>query len=214
MSSLPGTGLLADDLFLLAHDGQTGKPRLHPRVTGIGLAGALLVELTMLGRTDVRGGTLVVADDRRPADPLLASVLGRVLAEREAHQVGAWLSFLAPGAADEVARRAAGNGLLVRVAQRGLRWGTRWAPADRSTAAWPAVRLRTLLTRTEPMGVGDAALAGLALACGLIQQMLADLPAQGRQYLEYVVSALAVPLRELVVETETAAGNAVLTRLV
>ena len=38
---LRGTGLVADDLYLLAHDGQTGRPLLQPRSLGIGLAGAL-----------------------------------------------------------------------------------------------------------------------------------------------------------------------------
>jgi hypothetical protein len=212
MPPLRGTGLLADDFFLLAHDDVTGKPRLHPRVTGIGLAGALLAELTLLGRTDVRASTLVVVDDRRLTDPLLAGLLGRIRTERRPHQVGAWLSFLAPGVTEEVAQRAAGNGLLVRVAQRGLRRGTRWAPADSSTAAWPAARLRMLLTRTEPMAIGDVSLAGLALACGLVQNVLADAPLQARQYLDHLVSTLAEPLRQLVVETESAVGNAVLAR--
>jgi hypothetical protein len=212
MPPLPGTGLVADDFFLLAHDGVTGRPRLHPRVTGIGLAGALLTELTLLGRTDVRAGTLVVLDDRRPTDPLLAGLLGRVRTERRPHQVGAWLSFLSPGVAEEVAQRAAGNGLLVRVAQRGLRRGVRWAPADRSTAAWPAARLRMLLTRTEPMAVGDVSLAGLARACGLAELVLADAPVPARQHLDHLVSTLAEPLRQLVAETETAVGNAVLAR--
>jgi hypothetical protein len=206
---LPGTGLVADDFFLFAHDNVTGKPRLHPRVAGIGLAGALLTELTLLGRTNLRAGMLVAVDDRRPADPLLAGLLGRVVAERQAHQVGAWLAFLAPGVTEEVAQRAAGNGLLVR-AQRGLRRGTRWAPADSSTAAWPAARLRMLLARAEPMSVGDVSLAGLALACGLAEHVLWDAPTQARQYLDYLVSTLAVPLRELVTETETAVSNAVL----
>jgi hypothetical protein len=209
---MSGTGPLADDFFLLAHDNVTGRPRLHPRVIGIGLAGALLAELILLGRTDVRAGALVVVDDRRLTDPLLAGLLGRVRGERRPHQVGAWLSFLAPGVEDEVAQRAAGKGLLVRVGQRGLRRGNRWAPADSAAATWPAARLRMLLTRTEPMAIGDVSLAGLALACGLVQHVLADAPQQARQYLDHLVSSLAEPLRQLIVETESAAGNAALAR--
>ncbi len=208
---VPGTGLVADDFFLLAHDNVTGRPRLHARVTGIGLAGALLTELILLGRTDLRAGVLVAVDDRRPADPLLAGLLGRIAAEQQPHQVGAWLAFLAPGVAAEVGQRAARNGLLVRASRRGLGRGIRWAPADSSAAAWPAARLRMLLARAEPMSVGDVSLAGLAVACGLVEYLLWDVPPQARQYLDYVVSTLAVPLRELVTETETAARNAVPT---
>ena len=53
---LAGTGLLADDLFLMAHCDRTGKPLLQPRATGLGLAGALLAELTLLGKIRVSSG--------------------------------------------------------------------------------------------------------------------------------------------------------------
>ena len=45
---LGGTGLVADDLYLMAHHEISGRPLLQPRPLGMGLAGALLAEL-MLG---------------------------------------------------------------------------------------------------------------------------------------------------------------------
>lgn len=45
MPQLTGTGRIADDLYLLAHDDATGRPFLQPRALGVGLAGALLAEL-------------------------------------------------------------------------------------------------------------------------------------------------------------------------
>ena len=50
-AGLSGTGLVADDLYLMAHDDRSGKPYLQPQALGIGLAGALLAEL-MLAELD------------------------------------------------------------------------------------------------------------------------------------------------------------------
>ena len=46
-AQLGGTGRLADDLYLMAHQDSTGRRYLQPRATGIGLAGALLAELLL-----------------------------------------------------------------------------------------------------------------------------------------------------------------------
>lgn len=50
---LGGTGRVADDLYLLAHHGATGKPHLQPRAAGLGLAGGLLAELMLPDTTRV-----------------------------------------------------------------------------------------------------------------------------------------------------------------
>ena len=51
---LSGTGLVADDLYLMAHHELTGKPFLQPRALGIGLAGGLLAELMLGGSISLR----------------------------------------------------------------------------------------------------------------------------------------------------------------
>jgi hypothetical protein len=48
-SRLSGTGLVGDDLWLLAHHEVIGRPYLQARQLGLGLAGGLLAEL-MTGR--------------------------------------------------------------------------------------------------------------------------------------------------------------------
>jgi hypothetical protein len=45
--ALAGTGLLADDLYLVAHHERTGRPLLAPRAVGLGLAGSLLADLVL-----------------------------------------------------------------------------------------------------------------------------------------------------------------------
>jgi transcriptional regulator with XRE-family HTH domain len=49
VAALTGTGRLADDLWLLAHHDVTGRPNLHARAAGLGLAGGLLAELVLAG---------------------------------------------------------------------------------------------------------------------------------------------------------------------
>ena len=84
-TGLSGTGLVADDLYLLAHDDRTGRPLLPPRPLGTGLAGALLAELMLahLYRAAVRhrghdpprrapgsgAGARAAEADRRRAQP-------------------------------------------------------------------------------------------------------------------------------------------------
>ena len=46
---LAGTGRIADDLYLMAHDENTGRPLIGPRLLGTGLAAALLAELMLTG---------------------------------------------------------------------------------------------------------------------------------------------------------------------
>jgi hypothetical protein len=87
-----------------------------------------------------------------------------------------------------------------------------WTPTDMAAAAWPVTRLRSLLTKFEPLTVPDATLAGFAIACGLVQQVLWDTPPDVHRYLDYVVANLAGPLRDLMAQTETAVSNAVMSR--
>jgi hypothetical protein len=82
-----------------------------------------------------------------------------------------------------------------------------------STAAWPAARLRMLLTRDEEPSVPDVALAGLALSCGLASYLLWDTGPQVREHLDRLLSDLG-PVRDLLDHTETAVGDAVMSRRV
>ncbi len=103
MTRLGGTGRLADDLYLMAHHEITGKAHLQPRAAGLGLAGALLAELMLLGNISIRPDGVMVTDGTPPGDGLARSVLGLVLSEHERHAVQRWLLFLARTAAVDVA---------------------------------------------------------------------------------------------------------------
>src|SRR5437016_2551359 len=67
-AGLRGTGMVADDLYLMAHNEASGRPFLQPRALGIGLAGGLLAELMLAGGITLgHDGTLFTGS--RPAGP-------------------------------------------------------------------------------------------------------------------------------------------------
>src|SRR5262245_22486397 len=102
----------------MAHDDVTGRPFLHPRALGLGLAGGLLAELLLRGKLIIWEGQVAVADAVKPADPLGERVFGAVLSERERHPIRDWLAFLARTAARGVAVRLEQAGYLIRVRAR------------------------------------------------------------------------------------------------
>src|SRR2546421_6170244 len=200
--------LLADDLFFVVHDDRTGRPRLHLRAVGLGLAGALLGELMLFGRLAIQNGMLTVVDDRPPRDAVIHALLDQVLAERQPHGVRTWLAFFSQGATEQVAARMVRVGHVTRVEPRWpRRGGVRWVPADMSTAAWPAARLRHRLHREEPLEEPDVVLAGLVDATGLTPQVLWGVNAATLHYRDHLVALLPAPLRHLLAETRAAVGN-------
>jgi hypothetical protein len=113
-SPLAGTGRVADDLYLMAHDENTGRPLIGPRLLGTGLAAALLAELILadglvLHNGRVGGVTLnsgmVLACRAEIRDDLARHVHQVVAAEPQLHPVQVWLEFLACDAARSVAFR-------------------------------------------------------------------------------------------------------------
>jgi Golgi phosphoprotein 3 (GPP34) len=95
VAGLSGTGLVADDLWLLAHGDRTGRPLLPPRPLGTGLAGALLAELMLDGWVGLRPDGAVVIGEGVPA----AAVAGQVLVRQIAAEPG-------PGSLTGGSRRA------------------------------------------------------------------------------------------------------------
>jgi hypothetical protein len=214
MTRLGGTGRLADDLYLMAHHEITGKPHLQPRAVGLGLAGALLAELMLLGNISIQPDGVVVADGAPPGDELARSVLGLVLSEHERHAAQRWLLFLARTAAVDVAGRLEQSGYLTRVTTWRFGRGERWVPVDADSAFAPLVRVKSVLSSSQPVTVQSAALAGLAAACGLSHQLSLYLPPNARRRLDEAVEELDPGLRDLIAQTRAAVDSAVLSHRV
>jgi hypothetical protein len=208
VTGLAGTGRLADDLYLMAHDEVTGKALLSPRAVGLGLAGGLLAELLLAGTLRITASGPAVTSAAPPVDGLARAVLGVVVAEREQYPVRDWLAFLARTAADDVANRLAGAGYLAW-ARRGWR-GQGWVPADPDCAFAPIARIRAALSSVGPAPGQGTALAGLAVACGLGPRLVQYLPPQHHRRLGQAMAQLDPGLRAVIGQTRAAIDNALL----
>jgi Golgi phosphoprotein 3 (GPP34) len=208
---LEGTGRVADDLWLLAHNDVTGRPYIQPRPLGLGLAGALLAELALDGILSVAGDQVMVAARYRPpGDALAGQVLGLVAGDREGHPVRDWLAYLARTAPAGVAGRLAAAGYLAR-AGKWFPWsGGRWVPVDRDSAFAPVLRARGALDGSRPLTAHAAVLTGLADACGLGFRLAEYAPAHGARSLGQVAAQLGPGLGDLIAQTKAAVDSAVL----
>jgi hypothetical protein len=207
VSGLGGTGRVADDLYLMAHDEVTGRVLLSPRAAGLGLAAGLVAELALAGAVGVTAGGLVVTGAAAPGDALAGAVLGVVAGERERPSVRDWLAFLGRTAARDVAVRLAGAGYLASA--RGWR-GQRWVPVDADCAFAPVARVRSALSPYRPVAGQGVVVAGLADACGLGPRMTDYLPPGHHRRLEQSMALLDPGLRVLVAATRAAVDSAVL----
>jgi len=214
VAQLSGTGRLADDLYLLAHHEITGKLHLQPRAAGLGLAGALLAELTLSGKIYLQADQIMMADRSPPGDGLARSVLGLLVSEPEQHAPRDWLLFLARTAAEDVALRLEQSGYLTRISSRRPWRGQRWIPVDSDCAFAPFLRAKSALDSSKPITAQNAALAGLAAACGLGRQMALYLPPKAHHRLQEAAQQLHPSLRDLITQTQAAVDSALLSHRV
>lgn len=214
MPGLSGTGLVADDLCLMAHHELNGKPYVQPRALGLGLAGGLLAELMLLGNISVRHEEVVAANRPAPKEVLARHVLDLVLNERQRHPVRDWLLFVGGTAAGDVARRLERSGYVTRAGRRVPWRDGRWVPVDADSAFAPLLRVRAAQDVTRPLSAYCATLAGLAMACGLGFRLVEYAPDRIGRSLEEAVAQLGPGLRELIQQTQAAVDSALLSHRV
>ena len=205
--------MLADQYFLIAHEDRTGRSRLHPRATGLGLAAALIGELILEGRVGVADGDLVILDRHPPADALAHDILDLLVAQSRHRDVRTWLAFLSQDSAARVGERLMRVGAVEPVVRRRmLSTQTLYMPnsaEQRNAAAWAPARLANLLVRGIEMSVSDRILVGIIAATGLTRHVLYDfeMHRQAFQSLPNAVESLPSDLRELVEYTEASVGS-------
>ncbi|MBV9846712.1 MAG: GPP34 family phosphoprotein [Kutzneria sp.] len=204
--------LLADDFFFTAHDDTTGRIRLSEGRAGLGLGGALLGELLLLGSIDIERRAIVVRDAHPPEDSLARAVLEQLIRDESVTTVRDWLHYLGQDAYEQVAQRLLRAG-HVRATQtrKMLRTQVVYLPVDINVAAWPAARLATRLSKREPLSTADVVLSGLIAATELEAQVFQYDSADIGRYLRQLLTTLPSPLRALLSETEAAVGDAVLS---
>lgn len=205
--------MLADQFYLIAHEDRTGRSRLHPRATGLGLAAAIVGELVLLDRVRVYNGELLVVGREPPGDALAHDVLDLLIVQRQHRELRMWLAFLAQDAEQRVADRLIRAGVVEAVTRRGFRGSqVHILPTtsdQRNAVAWAPVRLANMLVQGRQMDLADRALAGLVFATGLTRYVLWDLPVHrtGMTTLYAVVESLPADLRELVEITGASVGS-------
>lgn len=205
--------MLADQYFLIAHEDRTGRSRLHPRATGLGLAAALLGELVLEGRIGITDGDLVLLDRHPPADALAHDILALLIAQPQHREVRTWLAFLSQDAAVRVGERLMRLGAVEPVTRRRmLSTETLYMPnsaQQRNAAAWAPARLANLLVRGVGLSITDRVLVGLVAATGLTRHVLYDFEMHRNAFhsLPSAVGSLPGDLRELIEYTEASVGS-------
>jgi hypothetical protein len=205
--------VLADQYFLIAHQDRTGRSRLHPRATGLGLAAALLGELILEGRIGIADGDLVILDRHPPADSLTHDILDLLIAQQRHREVRTWLAFLSQDAEVRVGERLVRLGAVDLITRRRM-LSTEVvympnSPEQRNAAAWAPARLANLLVRGIELSLTDRVLVGLVAATGLTRHVLYDfeMHRQAFQSLPSAVDALPGDLRDLIEYTEASVGS-------
>jgi Golgi phosphoprotein 3 (GPP34) len=213
---LSGTGLVADDLYLLGHEEGSGKPLLQPSALGTGLAGALLAELLLVSWIALRQQDFAVVITRdAPHDAVRQNPLFKRIADTpEPRPVRSWLRVLAHGATRDVAVRLEEAGYLEHVRGR-VPWGEgRWVPVNPDWAFAPVLRARATLDPTRPLTAYSTTLAGLTVACGLgfrLGDELGDDQTSASRPVKDAVARLGPGLQVVINQTEAAIESAVMS---
>lgn len=214
---------VADQLFLAAHDHDTGhlRARLHRAGLEFGLAGALLAELMLDRRIDVRHDRIVVQSRAPVPDILGQTVLEDILTELQVagqpRTVRVWLVYLRHAAVPQVRNRLCFTGILEEVAGRSW-WGgsaSCYRAVDTTQALGPEAEVCSLLVHDHAtQSVPAMAFAALADASGLLPKLSwwREQRAGLRRRLVELREQLPDGLRDLIDATEAAVGDAVVGR--
>lgn len=197
---------LADELFLMMHDLQTGKPRVADPALGVGLASALLAELMFAGCVVLTERQLALGAYGPPPEPLAEGLYESTRNQLFGDGVTAleWLSQHARNAHEAVADRLVRDGELRRETGRRLgRTVVRHYPVNPASSFIRAQRLPSYLRHRVEVTEADVMVARLAQILAPGASSL-ELDAAGLEYLEQLVPALQPPFRELLSIIESA----------
>jgi hypothetical protein len=202
---------LADELFLMAHDLQSGKPRVSNPGLGIGLSAALLAELMFAGSIMISQGQLGLGEYGPQPERLSEALYDQTRNQLFSQEVSVrdWLASHRRLVQELVADRLIRAGDLRRETSRRLgRTIVRYYPIKPAEAFIRTQRLPSYLRHRVEVTEPDVVVA-------LLMQLMApgasalELDAVGREYLDQLVPALQVPVRELLSITESSIVAAV-----
>ncbi len=172
-----GDMLVAEDLLLLATDDATGKITVSSMQLDPALAGAVLMELVIVGKVNLDGDdrkARVVVVDSAPTGEQVLDVALTSLIEKGPVKPGQAIGILAKGLRDRLNENLAQRGILRRESGKilGLFPTTRWPTRDVGPEA--GVRgavVAALVTGTEPDG-RTAAIISVLTAADLLRTVV------------------------------------------
>jgi hypothetical protein len=174
--------LIAEDLLLLLYDDESGKPIAGNPGLDYSLAGAVLIELTLLGKVDiaaagdeVREGRLKVLDTSSTGDAILDERLA-LLAEKSGQKPKNVMGKLSKKLRDQVLARLAERGVLEADKDRvlGLFPVTRWPAKDARHEAEVRTALGSVLKLGTQPDERTAALIALLNALNVVPKVITD----------------------------------------
>ncbi|SDH03996.1 GOLPH3/VPS74 family protein [Nonomuraea jiangxiensis] len=201
---------LHHDLYLIAHD-PSGRPLVHRSSLELGLAGAVLLELTFGGQVIVARGQAAAA--RRVTAPTgdpIADGLTGLLGAAPVH-VRPLVKRVSAGMYEHVRDVLVTSGVLVRVSGRrmGLLPYTRYRLADISSVVRASSGVRSAVEGWKPPDARCAALCGLVAVLRVERQLYLDVPG-GRLVgrLREIAAAGSPVVADLVGVVDTLVGEA------
>jgi len=174
--------LIAEDLLLLLYDDETGKPITGSPGLDYSLAGAVLIELTLLGKIDittaadgVKPGRLKVLDPRPTGDTILDERLAFITdkpGKRPKDQIGR----LSKKLRDQLLRQLAGRGVLQEDEGKvlGLFPVTRWPAKDARHEGEVRAALESALKVGTTPDQRTGALIALLSALNVVPKVVTD----------------------------------------
>jgi hypothetical protein len=202
---------VADELWLLSHHEQSGRPKVEERRVALGLAGAIVCELLIDGLVTIAGEQRVFVrhDPRYARDEVTQWALTELDRADGRMPLAQWIWHLCGESTPRVAERLALAG-VARYVKAGLLGGSRRAVAvSANVAAAPRVRLLHELV-TGQVDVPTLTLGALAVAIDLDAHISRDAVAPGlRDDLIYAAREyLHQHLRDVANAVHSAAGQA------
>ena len=171
------TLLLAEDLFLLTHDDNSGKAANTTSLDS-GLAGALLLDLAAAGRVTIADGDGIVAVDGPVPHPLLAAAFRQIADSGTVRPPGQWVSRLPrelSPLAPTVGRSLVERGVLREEQSKtfGLFKTTTWPTVDPGPETELRGLLQSVLVAGQTPDTRTSHLVALLSALDLVKEVVA-----------------------------------------
>jgi hypothetical protein len=170
---------IADELWLLSHHEQSGRPKLEEQRIALGLSGAVVCELLVDGLVTLAGERHVFLrhDPRYGRDDVAKWALSQMDRADGQIPVAQWIWHLCTEVPPRIADRLARSG-AVEYVKAGLLGGRRAVAVSANVAATPRVRLLHQLA-TGQVDVATLTLGALAVAIDLDTVISRDAVAPG-----------------------------------